>query len=105
MLVDGPFVLRDFGPYGLIYLRMCAYYNRCRGNTFKGFWALRDSITILDFPVILDGQFTTKEIKYVLPTLQLIVPPSTTLLIFVFTAMSSGNRNRFDLKSVLHLTL
>jgi len=39
-------------------------YNRNHGNAVEGFWALRDNIycykfSVLNFPVVLDGQFTS----------------------------------------------
>jgi hypothetical protein len=38
-------LLRDFGPYGIIFVNMCVcYYNRHHGNAVKGFWAIWDNI-------------------------------------------------------------
>jgi hypothetical protein len=34
-------LLRDFGPYGIIFMNACCY-NRCHDNAVKGFWALWD---------------------------------------------------------------
>jgi hypothetical protein len=36
-------LLRDFGPYGIMFMNMCCY-NRCHGNAINEFWALRDDI-------------------------------------------------------------
>jgi hypothetical protein len=35
-------LLRDFGLYRIIFMN--AFYNRCHGNTVKGFWALWHNI-------------------------------------------------------------
>jgi hypothetical protein len=36
--------VRDFGPYRIIFMNVCVFYNSCHGNAFKGFWALWDNI-------------------------------------------------------------
>jgi hypothetical protein len=72
-LVGDHLLLRDFAPYGITFMNMCVCcYNRCRGNAVKGFWALWYNIyecvfTTLDFPVILDGQFTGSHLHKLLP--------------------------------------
>jgi hypothetical protein len=40
-LVSDHLMLRDFGPYGIIYMNVCCH-NVCHGNSGKGFWALWD---------------------------------------------------------------
>jgi hypothetical protein len=64
-LVGDNLLLRNFGPYEI--MMMC--YNRCHGNAVKGFGVLWDNIydcvfTALDFPVILDGQFTSRPVLW-----------------------------------------
>jgi hypothetical protein len=54
-------MLNDSGPYGKIFICCC---NRFHVNVLKGFWVLWDNIyvcvyTTLDFPVILQEQFTS----------------------------------------------
>jgi hypothetical protein len=34
---------KDFEPCDIIFMNACCY-NRCHGNTVKGFWALWDNI-------------------------------------------------------------
>jgi hypothetical protein len=37
-------LLRDSGPYEIIYMNVCVIYNHCHGNAVKRFWALWDNI-------------------------------------------------------------
>jgi hypothetical protein len=55
-------LLQDFGAHGIKFINVCGY-NCCHCNVVMAFWALWDNIydcvfTTSDFPVILDGQFT-----------------------------------------------
>jgi hypothetical protein len=38
-LIRDHLLLRDYGPYGIIFMNVCCY-NCCHGNSVKGFWAL-----------------------------------------------------------------
>jgi hypothetical protein len=42
-LIGDHLLLRDFGPYGIIFEYACPY-NRCHGNSVEGFWTLLDNI-------------------------------------------------------------
>jgi hypothetical protein len=37
-------LLRDFGPYGVIFMMCVCCYNRYHDNAVKGFWALWSNI-------------------------------------------------------------
>jgi hypothetical protein len=43
-LVDDQLLLRDFGPYGIIFMMCMFFYNWCNGNAVKVFCPLLDNI-------------------------------------------------------------
>jgi hypothetical protein len=62
VLVGDHLLLREFGPYWIIFMNVFCY-NRCNGNAVRDFDPngifIIICFTTLDFPVILNGQFTS----------------------------------------------
>jgi hypothetical protein len=60
-------LLRDFGPYGIIFMNMCVVISVAEVMLLRDFGPhgiiFMTVFTDVDFPVILDEQFTIVQIK------------------------------------------
>jgi hypothetical protein len=66
-LVGDNLLLRDSGPYGIIFMNVCVVITVAMVMLLRNFGPYgKISMTVfttLDFPVILDGQFTSENVK------------------------------------------